>query len=123
MDADLANNAVSWQWIAGSSVDAAPYSRVFNPVLQGREFDPEGDYVRRYVPELAKLDACRIHAPWKRPGASCVEQELFWGRPISIQSLIWPRAGRGRLMREYAPPDKRHRILLLNDAFRVIILS
>ncbi len=67
VDADLASNSASWQWVAGSGADAAPYFRVFNPVLQGRKFDPKGDYVRRYVPELAKLDARHLHAPWEAP--------------------------------------------------------
>jgi deoxyribodipyrimidine photo-lyase len=64
VDADLANNSASWQWVAGSGTDAAPYFRIFNPVLQGQKFDPSGDYVRRWVPELAKLSASDIQAPW-----------------------------------------------------------
>jgi deoxyribodipyrimidine photo-lyase len=64
VDADLANNAASWQWVAGSGADAAPYFRIFNPVTQGEKFDPEGAYVRRWVPELARLDARVIHQPW-----------------------------------------------------------
>lgn len=67
VDADLANNSASWQWVAGSGADAAPYFRVFNPVLQGRKFDPDGRYVRRYVPELDGLPADHIHAPWTAP--------------------------------------------------------
>jgi deoxyribodipyrimidine photo-lyase len=67
LDADLANNSGGWQWVAGCGADAAPYFRVFNPVLQGEKFDPEGEYVRRYVPELAKLDARYIHRPWEAP--------------------------------------------------------
>ncbi|MGI9500493.1 MAG: cryptochrome/photolyase family protein [Geminicoccaceae bacterium] len=67
VDADLASNSASWQWVAGSGADAAPYFRVFNPVLQGRKFDPKGDYVRRYVPELAELDTKHLHAPWEAP--------------------------------------------------------
>lgn len=65
VDADLANNAASWQWVAGCGADAAPYFRVFNPTLQGAKFDPDGDYVRRWVPELAGLPDAAIHAPWE----------------------------------------------------------
>ncbi len=65
VDADAANNAASWQWIAGTGADAAPYFRIFNPILQGEKFDPDGAYVRRWVPELAKLPAALIHKPWK----------------------------------------------------------
>ncbi|MBS7540313.1 cryptochrome/photolyase family protein [Ancylobacter lacus] len=69
VDADTASNAASWQWVAGSGADAAPYFRVFNPVLQGAKFDPAGDYVRRFVPELARLPADAIHAPWQAGAA------------------------------------------------------
>jgi len=65
VDADLANNSLGWQWVAGCGADAAPYFRVFNPVTQGRRFDPDGAYVRRWVPELAGLDTRVIHAPWE----------------------------------------------------------
>jgi len=64
VDADLANNAASWQWVAGSGADAAPFYRIFNPILQGDKFDGDGAYVRRYVPELAKLPDAVIHHPW-----------------------------------------------------------
>jgi len=65
VDADVANNPASWQWVAGSGADAAPYFRIFNPMLQGEKFDPQGDYVRRWVPELAALPAKAIHTPWE----------------------------------------------------------
>lgn len=67
VDADLANNAASWQWVAGSGADAAPYFRIFNPIAQGQTYDPDGAYVRRYVPELARLPTAYIHAPWTAP--------------------------------------------------------
>ena len=67
LDADLANNTLGWQWTAGCGVDAAPYFRVFNPVRQGERFDPDGSYVRRWVPELAQLPARWIHQPWSAP--------------------------------------------------------
>jgi deoxyribodipyrimidine photo-lyase len=69
VDADHASNAANWQWVAGSGADAAPYFRIFNPMLQGAKFDPDGAYVRRWVPELARLSAKAIHAPWEAPAA------------------------------------------------------
>lgn len=66
VDADLANNSAGWQWVAGSGADAAPYFRVFNPVLQGKKFDPAGDYVRRWVPELADVPNDAVHSPWSK---------------------------------------------------------
>ena len=68
VDADLANNAASWQWVAGCGADAAPFFRIFNPVLQGQKFDPEGTYVRRFVPELRDMPTRHIHAPWEAGG-------------------------------------------------------
>ncbi len=67
VDADLAANSASWQWVAGSGADAAPFFRIFNPVLQGEKFDPEGDYVRHYCPELQHLPNAFIHQPWAAP--------------------------------------------------------
>jgi deoxyribodipyrimidine photo-lyase len=67
VDADLASNAASWQWVAGSGADAAPYFRVFNPITQGEKFDPDGVYVRQWVPELKDLPNDVIHAPWTAP--------------------------------------------------------
>ena len=66
-DGDLASNAHGWQWTAGCGTDAAPFYRVFNPVLQGLKFDPQGDYVRRYVPELRPLPGASAHEPWRTP--------------------------------------------------------
>jgi deoxyribodipyrimidine photo-lyase len=67
VDADLANNAMGWQWVAGTGADAAPYFRVFNPVTQAERFDPAGEYVARWVPELAALPMPLRHAPWRDP--------------------------------------------------------
>ena len=69
VDADLANNSASWQWVAGCGADAAPYFRIFNPVLQGEKFDPDGAYVRRWCPELADLPDRFVHKPWEAGGA------------------------------------------------------
>ena len=65
VDADLASNTLGWQWTAGCGADAAPYFRIFNPVLQGAKFDPDGTYVRRWVPEIAALPDASIHKPWE----------------------------------------------------------
>ncbi|WP_085908968.1 cryptochrome/photolyase family protein [Kiloniella majae] len=67
LDADLASNSASWQWVAGSGADAAPYFRIFNPVTQSKRFDGEADYICTYVPELAKLPTRYIFAPWETP--------------------------------------------------------
>jgi len=65
IDGDLAQNVINWQWVAGTGLDAAPYFRIFNPVTQGRTHDPDGRYVRRWVPELAGIEGPAIHAPWE----------------------------------------------------------
>jgi len=67
VDADLASNAASWQWVAGCGADAAPYFRIFNPITQGQKFDPDGSYVRYWVPEIAQVPTKHIHAPWLCP--------------------------------------------------------
>jgi deoxyribodipyrimidine photo-lyase len=67
VDADLASNTASWQWVAGCGADAAPFFRIFNPVLQGRKFDPDGSYVRAHLPQLARVPARFVHAPWEAP--------------------------------------------------------
>lgn len=67
VDADLANNTMGWQWTAGCGADAAPYFRIFNPVSQGEKFDARGDYVRKWVPELARLSDRYVHRPWECP--------------------------------------------------------
>ncbi len=95
-DADPANNPASWQWVAGCGVDAAPYFRIFNPVLQGETFDPEGAYVRRWVPELARLEARYIHAPWRAPAEALsgagVELGKTYPNPIVDHAAARARA-------------------------------
>ena len=80
VDADAANNPASWQWVAGSGADAAPYFRIFNPVLQGEKFDPRGDYVRRHVPEIAALPDRYIHRPWEAPASLLKAKKIELGK-------------------------------------------
>ena len=91
VDADLANNAASWQWVAGTGADASPYFRIFNPILQSLKFDPKGEYVRRWVPEIAKLSNQFIHTPWK--SGECIEA---YPDPI-----VEHRAARQRALQAY----------------------
>jgi len=96
VDADAANNPASWQWVAGSGADAAPYFRIFNPVLQGEKFDPDGSYVRRYVPELANLPDRYVHRPWEAPASVLKDSGLELGkgypRPIVDHAQARDRA-------------------------------
>jgi len=91
VDADLANNSASWQWVAGCGADASPYFRVFNPVLQGTKFDPQGKYVRRWVPELSRLADTYIHSPWQAKDDVLAKAHVVLGktypRPIVDHSI------------------------------------
>jgi deoxyribodipyrimidine photo-lyase len=69
LDGDLASNSHGWQWTAGCGTDASPYYRVFNPIGQGIKFDPNGEYVRKYIPELSHIPGGAVHEPWNVPGA------------------------------------------------------
>jgi deoxyribodipyrimidine photo-lyase len=80
VDADLAQNTLGWQWAAGCGADAAPYFRIFNPVAQGDKFDPAGDYVRRWVPELAPLPKAWIHRPHLAPPAVLTQAGVVLGK-------------------------------------------
>lgn len=86
LDADLANNSASWQWVAGSGVDAAPYFRIFNPILQGEKFDVNGEYVKHWIPELAGVGEKWIHKPWEAP------VRVDYPRPIVDHDLARKRA-------------------------------
>lgn len=82
VDADLANNSASWQWVAGCGADAQPYFRIFNPVLQSQKFDPNGAYIRRFVPELSSLNNVAIHAPWETAHSTLIYQKTNYPKPI-----------------------------------------
>ncbi len=101
VDADLASNQASWQWVAGSGADAAPYFRVFNPILQGAKFDPNGDYVRRFVSELARLPTEHIHAPWLAPPEMLAAAGVVIGKTYP-HPIVEPAAGRARALAAYA---------------------
>lgn len=76
VDADTANNTLGWQWVAGSGPDPAPFFRIFNPILQGEKFDPDGEYVKMYVPELKDVPAKWIHKPWQMPDPVAYQQPI-----------------------------------------------
>jgi len=84
LDADLANNSTSWQWVTGSGADAAPYFRIFNPFTQGKKFDPEGHYVRKWCPELATLPNQYIHAPHEAPAEVLEQASIKLGRDYPL---------------------------------------
>lgn len=96
VDADPANNTAGWQWVAGSGADASPYYRIFNPIIQGKKFDTDGEYVKKYIPELKNLDSKYIHAPWETPEAVLKSISLEFGRdypkPIVVHSFARNRA-------------------------------
>jgi deoxyribodipyrimidine photo-lyase len=96
VDACPANNPASWQWVAGSGADAAPYYRIFNPVLQGEKFDADGAYVRRFVPEIARLPDNLIHRPWEAGpielAAAGIELGKTYPRPIVDHAAARDRA-------------------------------
>jgi deoxyribodipyrimidine photo-lyase len=89
-DADAASNPGNWQWVAGCGLDAAPYFRIFNPALQGEKFDPDGRYVRKWVPELGPVGTTWVHRPWDAPAA--VRREVNYPEPIVDLSKSRARA-------------------------------
>lgn len=101
VDADLASNAASWQWVAGSGADAAPYFRIFNPVTQGETFDAEAAYVRRWVPEIARLPDAVIHAPWMAPAAVLARAGVRLGETYP-RPVVDHAAARQRALAGYA---------------------
>ncbi len=101
VDADLAVNRASWQWVAGSGADAAPYFRIFNPVLQGEKFDTDGAYVRAHLPELAGLDARYIHKPWAAPAEALTKAGVALGSNYARPMVDHAKA-RARALAAYA---------------------
>ncbi len=100
VDADLANNSASWQWVAGSGTDASPYFRIFNPIIQGKKFDPEGNYIRRWVPELGDLPPHAIHEPWSVPAQTLDQTGVRLGRDYP-RPIVDHGAARARALAAY----------------------
>lgn len=87
LDGDVAANNGGWQWTAGTGTDAAPYFRIFNPVLQSVKFDPNGDYIRKWVPELSDLNSRDIHTPWEKN----ITVQGYPSQPIVDRSIVKER--------------------------------
>jgi deoxyribodipyrimidine photo-lyase len=101
VDADAGSNPANWQWVAGCGADAAPYFRVFNPILQGEKFDPDGSYVRRWVPELARLPNGLIQRPWEATPLELADAGITLGKTYP-RPIIDHRLGRERALKAYA---------------------
>jgi deoxyribodipyrimidine photo-lyase len=100
VDADPGSNTASWQWIAGSGADAAPYFRIFNPILQGEKFDPKGSYVRQFVPELADMPDKYLHKPWEAPETTLRKAGVTLGETYP-EPIVEHRGARQRAMAAY----------------------
>lgn len=101
VDADLANNSMGWQWIGGCGADASPYFRVFNPILQGKKFDPDGEYVKKYIPELADVDPKVIHELWEAPEEDLKKAGVTLGKGYP-EPIISHKKGRERALAAYS---------------------
>jgi deoxyribodipyrimidine photo-lyase len=100
VDADLANNTLGWQWTAGCGADAAPYYRVFNPVLQAEKFDPDRAYIRRWLPELAALPDKYVHCPWQAPADVLLAAGVRLGQDYPLP-IVDPRSSRDEALRRF----------------------
>jgi deoxyribodipyrimidine photo-lyase len=100
VDADPASNPLNWQWVAGSGADAAPFFRIFNPVLQAEKFDSDGAYTRRWVPELARLEAPHVHAPWRAPADALARAGVVPGRTYP-QPIVDHAQARARALKAF----------------------
>lgn len=106
VDADLANNVGGWQWTAGCGADAAPYFRIFNPFTQGEKFDPKGEYVRKYVPEIAGLPDKWLHKPWEAPGDALKKAGVELGRTYP-NPIVDHKKARERALEAYEAVKKQ----------------
>ena len=101
VDADVGANTASWQWIAGCGADAAPYFRIFNPIIQGKKFDPAGQYIRRYVPELKGLPQKYINTPWEAPDNILKKAEITLGEDYPLP-IVEHKFARERALAAYS---------------------
>ncbi|MBL3284559.1 Deoxyribodipyrimidine photo-lyase [Rickettsiales endosymbiont of Paramecium tredecaurelia] len=101
LDADLANNSISWQWVSGSGADAAPYFRIFNPTLQSQKFDRNGEYIRKWVPELRDVDSALIHQPYKTPARGSSYEIRDDSKPYAMPIVDYATQ-RARALRLYS---------------------
>lgn len=100
VDADLANNTLGWQWTAGCGADAAPYFRIFNPVLQSKKFDPDGTYIRRWIPEIAGLSDAQIHTPWEVSDGDLKAADIVLGKTYPMP-VVDHRTAREKALNAY----------------------
>ena len=111
VDADLASNSASWQWIAGCGADAAPFFRIFNPITQSEKFDKQGSYIRRYVPELKDMPEKYIHAPWLAPAevltVAGVNIGINYPAPVVDIKVSRARALEAFSVTKIQPPDAK----------------
>ena len=101
LDADPASNTSGWQWVSGSGADAAPYFRIFNPIIQGQKFDPEGEYVKKFIPELKDLPSKFIHEPWKADSALLKKSDIKLGETYPLP-IVDHKYARERALNKYA---------------------
>jgi len=99
LDADIANNTASWQWVAGCGADAAPYFRIFNPIVQSQKFDAQGHYLRRWLPELKALNAKQIHTPWEISKSELAQAGVNLGVDYPLPIVDHPEARQQALQR------------------------
>lgn len=107
VDADLANNTLGWQWAAGCGADAAPYFRIFNPVRQGQRFDPDGAYVKRWIPELKNVPRRYLHEPWRAPASKLRQAGVTLGENYP-QPMVDLKASREKALEVFSGHLKSH---------------
>jgi|TARA_B110000263_G_scaffold166594_1_gene145035 deoxyribodipyrimidine photo-lyase len=106
LDADISANYFNWQWVTGCGIESSPYFRIFNPIIQGKKFDPDGIYVKKWIPELAALPAEYIHNPWEAPKRLLDENSVILGKTYPYP-IIEHKNGRERALYEYSKHLKK----------------